>query len=267
MDSNRSYKDQLVAACSAGHLDVVKSLIDHVQSSSRSYVPPYRAMLKAAACHNQPHIARYCLEAGADPSSPEVLRQLVSGRSFETFQELVSAGLDVNEGIPWFGDFLIIAARSDNVRWARFCLEHGADPNLHVVDDAKKALAAAAEYGGSVEMAALLLDHDAQLDGSGAMVLAAESGRLEMVQYLLERGAKIDEIGLRSLTDPRETADMGSALHKAVTEGHVDVVHFLLDRGADLHLPDYQGRTPLVRAKERGEAKMIKVLEARGARE
>lgn len=131
-----------------------------------------------------------------------------------------------------------------------------------MVDDSKTALAAAAEGKGSIEMAALLLEYGALLNGSGALVLAAEAGRLDLVKFLLERGADIDEIGLEDHADDRETAEMGSALHKAVTEGHVDVVTFLLDHGANINLQDYRGRTPLKRAEERGDETWIRLLEA-----
>lgn len=56
---------------------------------------------------------------------------VVGVNSFETYQELVSAGLDINALVPLFGDFLIIAAQHDGLRWARSCLERGAEFDLH----------------------------------------------------------------------------------------------------------------------------------------
>lgn len=53
-------------------------------------------------------------------------------------------------------------------------------------------------------------------------------------------------------------------LHKAVTGGHVEVVKLLLDRGAKMNLLDAQNRTPLGRAKEKGDENMIQLLRARG---
>ncbi len=158
-----------------------------------------------------------------------------------------------------------MAVQSNDLPWATFCLENGADPNMHMVDDSKYALAAAAETS-SPEMLALLLKHHALLENSGALVVAAEAGKLNNVKYLLDQGANIDEVGLECPYS-HEMEDMGSALHKAVSGGHVEIVKLLLDRGAWIDLRDAQKRTPLVRAEEKGDENIIQILRAHGAGE
>ena len=253
---------ELSAAIEAGRLDDVKRYIQNSDSNNKT---AFQKILTIAARHDQTSITQYCLDSGATVDLA-VIKAINEGDSFETYKLLVNNGkLDVNAAVPWFGDFLHISASTDNLRWASFCLEKGADPNLHMVDDSTKALAAAAEQA-SVGMAALLLQHGAQLHGSGALVLAAEAGRLEMVEFLLDHGADVNEIGLKDWGDDRVTAEMGSALHKAVTEGHVDVVEFLVGRGADVNLKDVKGRTALMRAEDAGSEALVALLKQHGAK-
>ena len=134
-------------------------------------------------------------------------------------------------------------AASNDFVWTRFCLDNGADPNSNLVDEHKTVLAAIAE-SASVEMAGLLLDHRVQLKGCGAFALAAQEGKNEMVEFLLNRGADVDETGVKHPTDPRYDEDVGSALHKAAGEGNEELVSLLMARGAKLDLKDAREDAP-----------------------
>ena len=79
-----------------------------------------------------------------------------------------------------------------------------------------------------------------------------------MIRFLLKRGADINEIGVEDETDERETAEMGTALHKAIVGGYEGVVRLLLEEGADTDLKDIQGRTPLALAEgPKGDSAII----------
>lgn len=220
-------------------------------------------MLETAAFHDNPDVASYCLKLGA-PITDAVMAEIIRCHSFATYKVLVSHGLDTNRDVPWFGDILIVACQDSDISWARFCLENSADPNLHMVDDSMYALTATAEMS-TVEVADLLLQHGAKMEGSGAIVLAAEEGKLDMVKFLLEKGAEIDEIGLKDFGDDAVTEEGGSALHKAVTVECEDVVRYLLDKGADVNLLDIKGRTPLMRARENKSDTITNLLKTYGA--
>lgn len=120
------------------------------------------------------------------------------------------------------------------------CLEHGANHNLNKVDEFKSILAATAKCG-SLETIALLLKHGALLQGSVAIVIATEAGKEDVVRYLLDQGADVNEIGEKNGTDEREALDMGSALHKAAAKGNKSAANFLLDRGAEIELKEFLG--------------------------
>jgi hypothetical protein len=210
-------------------------------------------MLLAAADSNASDIVAYCLSHGATVPGIAILRRLnvhVAGNGFATYKVLIEAGVvDINYYIPWFGDVLGIMADANNINWARYCLEHGADPNKNRIEEYRTSLAAAAS-NGNTEMVQLLLEYGAAINGSGAIVVAAEEGHGHIVQLLLENGADIDEIGVEGPPGDAGLEDLGSALHKAIMNGHEELAVWLIDAGASTELGDAQGRTPEVLALE-----------------
>ena len=148
----------------------------------------------------------------------------------------------------------------DFVRWL---LDNGANPNSgHLMADSTSALCAASERG-RIDLAQLLINHDARVSGSGALPAAAGKGNMEMVRYLIEQGAAIDEIGVHDFGDRRKRKEEGTALHKAAAKGNIDLAALLLEKGAGLKVQDPLGRTPVVRAREEGQEEMVRFLESR----
>lgn len=123
-----SQTDRLLAAGASLNAIQVDSLLRDLQSSIPNYSPPLSQMLEAAAFHDNPDVASYCLALGAPITNP-VMTEIIRGHSFATYKVFVSHGLDTNRVVPWFGDFLTIACLASEISWARFCLENGADPN------------------------------------------------------------------------------------------------------------------------------------------
>jgi ankyrin repeat protein len=256
--------NELYNACIAGNLDVVRTSLADSKAADPSFSPPVSTILHAAASKDHVKVVKYCLENGATVNRDVMLTVLIN-RARETYIHLLeSKAVDINYYISWFGDILSNVATRDDFDWAELCLDRGADPNRNPVDDYKSLLAGVAELA-SVEMAALLIRHGAHVKGSGAIVMAAEEGKMDMVKLLLDQGADINEIGIENPTDPRSKEDMGSALHRAVVAGHEEVVGFLLDRGADVNLTDVMRRTPLALAKTNQNRGTIQLLKERGA--
>ena len=83
--------------------------------------------------------------------------------------------------------------------------------------------------------------------GQTALHYAALNGRLEAVQYLLQRGASVDVPDNGKLT----------ALHFAALCGHAAVARELVLHGADPRLTDQGGNTPLQYAELRGHGAAI----------
>ena len=256
--------DELHDACANGDLDAVKEYLSRQKAVNDPYTPPWSAMIYTAASKDQANIVQYCLNNGAKITRNE-MQILLINRAKKTYALLLDTkAVDIDYYIPWFGDILGNVATADDLEWTEFCLSRGADPNKNLVDEHKSLLAAVAELA-SLETAKLLVEHGAKVRGSGAIVTAAEEGKSDIVRYLLDEGADINEIGIEHPQDERYKEDMGSALHRAVQGGHENVVRFLIDKGADLILKDPMGRTPLALAQAKQDARMMEVLKEHGA--
>jgi len=75
-------------------------------------------------------------------------------------------------------------------------------------------------------------------DGSGGVMAATGSKKLEAVKMMVELGLDVND-------GPK---GRGSALHTAVRNGSNDIVQYLADHGADFDAKDNFGRNPLEEA-------------------
>lgn len=254
--------DELHLACEDGDLNTIIEYIRLHKAENRSYTPPLSEIFYTAIGKDRLNVIRYCRENGAVVTS-SIMQKLLISRAKKTYLFfLESKAVDVDYYIPWFSDILSNVATSDDFEWAELCLAHGADPNRNLVDEYKSILAAVAELS-SVKMATLLVANGAKVRGSGALILAAEEGKLELVQYLLDQGADIDEVGIEHPMDKRYEEDVGSALHRAAYKGHEDITRLLLEKGANVELKDMKGRTALELAHAGKHEKLEALLSGR----
>lgn len=130
--------------------------------------------------------------------------------------------------------------------------------------DSTSAITAAAERG-RLDLAELLVEHRAKISGTGALAGAAERGHIDMVRWLLDHEADIDEVGVHDFGDRRKQKFEGTALHKAVAKSNLELAKLLVDRGARTDVKDPLGRTPLARAKEESQPDAVRYLESIGA--
>jgi ankyrin repeat protein len=87
----------------------------------------------------------------------------------------------------------------------------------------------------------------------GALHFAARDGEQAMVEFLLERGA-----------DVNEPAEEGwTPLHFAAAEGNSFVAEVLLENGARVDARDFQGRTPLDLAVVAEHSSVIEIIRRR----
>jgi ankyrin repeat protein len=116
---------------------------------------------------------------------------------------------------------------------------------------------AAAMLGLTDEVTAFLHDDPslATADGVHGISLlyhAALSGKVELVELLVEHG---------------NATNRSAAIHAAVAQGHPEMTDWLLAHGADPNAPNYEGKTPLDIALERGHARIAESLRAEGGHE
>ena len=116
--------------------------------------------------------------------------------------------------------------------------------------------------GGDSEIAAILIDHGANLEsaseqqGARSLHLAAQFGHVPMLALLLDRGAAIE------VHDDLQR----TPLLRAATQGHAKAAQLLLDRGAAVDGRDgIKERTPLMMASYFGRLELVKLLIDHGA--
>lgn len=144
-----------------------------------------------------------------------------------------------------------------------FLIESGAD--LNVAGDASdkskggSPLMYAAQVG-RIDYLQLLLDHGAEIDfqnanGDTALIKAADGDKLESIRFLLANGANINL--------PNSSGD--TALIKAVEANKLEVAAFLLAKGADAEVENTKGFTPYWLAKRNDNQEMADLLVKHGA--
>ena len=122
---------------------------------------------------------------------------------------------------------------------------------------------------GHIELIKFLLDSGALIDdqripsGSTPLFIAAQKGHVAVVKLLISYGAKID----CALTDPICTG--ATPLYVSSGQGHTEVVNILLDAGAEInckiHAGGEAGSTPIYCASAEGYAPTVRLLGSRGA--
>ncbi|HKY06948.1 MAG TPA: ankyrin repeat domain-containing protein, partial [Candidatus Binatia bacterium] len=97
-------------------------------------------------------------------------------------------------------------------------------------------------------------------DGT-ALIAAAHLGHAEIVRALIRAGAPLDHVNNLGWTALIEAIVLGDGGPR-----HIDTLKALIDAGANVNLPDRNGHSPLMLARGRGYAVMVKLLEQAGAR-
>ncbi|XP_022104646.1 ankyrin repeat and death domain-containing protein 1A-like isoform X2 [Acanthaster planci] len=80
--------------------------------------------------------------------------------------------------------------------------------------------------------------------------LAAENGRLEATEYLIQ--VKCNKLA--------RTSDGSTALHLAAKRGHIEMVNLLLENNLEIDIRNQEGMTPLLYAAEEGHANVVDLL-------
>jgi uncharacterized protein len=116
----------------------------------------------------------------------------------------------------------------------------------------------AAEAGDLAELASLVDEDPSLLDSSDGigrgyqtpLMLASQGGHLEVVRWLVGRGASINQ----------QDDDGFTALYFGCLEGRTSVVRLLIERGADPTIAIYIGWSPLIAACAKGYFDIVQCL-------
>lgn len=211
-----------------------------------------------------------------------LLIMATKGKRFAVVQRLLAVGADPNFSSPVTGVTPLIEAigvgRSDIVG---VLLAAGADPNFLSPKMAVTPLIEAIE-SGQAELVRVLLAAGADLNlldatGMSPLIKAIENGRDDIVKILFAASAGSDagvvsdgsassEGGaVRRGANPNLIAAGNTPLTRAVQTGQPKMVELLLAQGADPNLMNEAGDTPLLLAAQAGQLEMVRLLLDRGA--
>lgn len=159
---------------------------------------------------------------------------------------------------------LLVATQENKAAAARLLIEAGA--NVNAKDDIQDSPYLLAGARGYTEILALTLAHGADLRstnryGGTALIPACERGHVETVRKLIAAGVKVDHVNRLGWTGLLEAIILSDGGPR-----HQQIVTLLIEAGADVNLADRDGVTPLGHARQRGQTRIARLLEAAGAR-
>ncbi len=201
-----------------------------------------------------------------------------------------SKPVDINEK-DWHGwTALMWAAKEGHLEVVSYLVEKHNNLNEKARKSDKKEFFSSSSWFGFTPPFGIDEDsHSYQNGGGTAFIIAAGAGHLEVVRYLIEKGAKLKEknndgetalmraAGNGHLEVVRCLVDKGAALNEknkvgytalmlAASSGHLDAVRYLVDKGAKLEEKNNDGDTVLMRAVSNGHLEVVRYLTEKGAK-
>ena len=231
----------LMEAAREGHEEMVALLLFHDADINAITEETQETALSLACCGGCYEVAKFLLEAGADPnlgSASTPLMEASQEGHLELVQLLLKAGADVNR-------FTTTTTTNAN--------------NNNSTTSCESALSLACE-NGHTDVVDVLVKAGAEVDrsdpekGFTPLMKASRTGQLCTIQYLLTNF--VGRIDVNRTTPLNEH----TALSLACQNGHLQVVEFLLQQGANpLHcLKD--NSNCLIEAAKGGHTKIVELL-------
>jgi ankyrin repeat protein len=215
----------------------VAALVSGVSALSRdgTLSEADRALITAAHRGDAPAVQRLLREGAsvhaADGNGATALIAAAYRNHLEAASLLIAAGADVNRQDRTRQSAYLISTSDGYLDLLRLTLANGAD--VHSTDS----------YNGT------------------GLIRAADRGHVEIIRQLLKTPIKIDHVNRLGWTALLEAVILGNGGAR-----HTEVVRLLVAAGANVNLPDRQGVTPLVHARQRGFDSMAAILEQAGGR-
>ena len=186
-------RESLIRAACQGRLHEFKGLLLPDPSASLQEAEfTLEKLFAVAACHQHYEILNFCISVGVKVNDDTLRMAILKTNRLDVYTAVIAAGFELNYHHDGTVGGPLIWATND-IPLLKYLLDHGADVNRDLQNGTYRPLAKAAEKN-NIEMIELFLQHGAQIDRVGALIVAAKHGNLEAVQCLISRGANIDLI-------------------------------------------------------------------------
>ena len=210
------------------------------------------------------------------PNNAQKLIAAIEDENVEKVRELLEKGVDPNKTdvIPsYFWIFLESAARrpltvaceTGNLEIVRLLIEHGATAEYDELTTDPLPRALINYHPDDMEIIKLLLENGATLEKRHGITPVVEAARMYPYQngvYDEETAKGITEIVKMLLGDQSVNTLYGSEtlLFEAARAENVYLVEYLLSQGCDKNIQNYDGKTALDYAVERGYVEIVDLL-------
>ena len=208
--------------------------------------------------------------AQVPPSPSEIaayrgLHQAAASGDVATATRLLAGDADANARDDHGRTPLHVAGHTGQHDMARLLLEKGADANALDAQQYDLVTIAAVRDDAPMVRLAIVGGNSASNVTSPyrgtALIAAAHLGHVEPVRALIEAGAPLDHVNNLGWTALLEAVILGDGGPR-----HVEIVRLLLEAGARTDIPDRGGATALSHARTKGQAEIVRLLEAAARR-
>jgi ankyrin repeat protein len=205
-----------------------------------------------------PERARLELKDLSVDYTPQAFIQRAQQGDIQAVKVFLAAGMDPNTKDAKGNTALMYAVAENRTELIKVLLK--AKANVNEKNDGQTALSWSAARG-KLDAVHLLLDHGADAQTiNQAFVTAAEYAHTDVMHALLEKGAKLNEVGSEALLRAADSMLVG-----VPDQDRSDTVTFLCSLGVDVNAKDNEGWTALLSAADRDRASLVQTLVDRGA--
>jgi ankyrin repeat protein len=274
------------------------------QQLSQMNIPFTQQKFELVIWQGQNLVVELFLDAGMDANLREsdsnwpILTRAVTRNHVDVVNALLKHGANVNARGP-FGVTALMYASHASFETIKALLDAGAAVDARDEDRATALMYAA--DGGRTATVKILLDHGANINAKGsisknadstALHYAALAGHADTISELLHRGSDPNAKNADGMTplmwasfsadipsvkalldagaDPSARSNNGrtTAWERAIFSQRrgIDVIRLLIERKANINLTTNDGHTPLDFANLKGDAEIVTLLEANGAK-
>lgn len=289
LSMNLSGQTPLFCAAKEGHLEIVKYLLD--RGANPNATNHYGVSVLWIPCQRGlTSIVELLLERGANPeiapSGPEAEERSISGwtplyaaiksRQYPVVKLLLHKGANPNAVTSLGSTPFLLASEIGDLEVIKCFVEHGADldyspsgkeaDELNITGQTALFMATLKEQNDVVQY---LIEKGSKVNvknryGVSPLLLCAEGGNETLVKLLVSVGADVNMSPSGDLAIEHILAGQ-TPLYGAAKKGHYHICKFLIENGADVNAETMTGATPLYTAVEESHLEICQLLIEYGA--